>query len=949
MMRFLDGLRDQSFRLRAEQTARFDELSERLEALLERIQSLPQMELTGLDESPPDIPTQGRARKHGKTNKTLYPKDVSCLEELLSDLTLTEKDLAVAAREQALLRSLNFTSRSYRHENIPAAHRSTFEWIFPRHQSYTAQSGQDPSEAHSEFNTWLKFGNGTFWVFGKAGAGKSTLMKFIASHDQTRKALEEWAGSKEVVIAAHYFWGTGTAIQKSLKGLLQELLYDILCCCPGLGPNIFPDRWANTKPTRLPSDIQWSTHELHEGLRSLAHHPAMPVKCCFFIDGLDEYDGDHFELCQLLKELSSSANLKCCVSSRPWNVFEDAFASDPSTKLCIHDLTFRDIQNFTKSRLEEIPKWKDICVSDEQSETLISNITERAQGVFLWVFLVTRSLRHGLVNGDTIEDLQRRLEVLPTDLEPFFKHMLDIIDPYYHPYMGRTLQMAINAKEPFHLMTYYAAEYEQQDSNYALERQLEPALRLSNLPTGLLKPCRLRINARCGGLLGFKRNRVEFLHRTVRDFLLTRPMQDYLEDKTEPGYKVNMSTLKAFAFQLRCLLPAATTLDNINNIKDLWNECLRYANDALEEDEDAAIMILDTVADVEQDTVVDNVCPLRDAFDKVFDDHEVAASHSLRNNSQHASQENTVTNVTTSRKPVGPSLRPSFLVAGVDRYVLAKLERSTHYFEGGKASPLAMLMETYSSWTQHHINIIAGLLNHGSNPNDKDLSGQTPWHMFLEKYFNEGRRRKEKCYMGGLKNSLFAIFLRNGAHRTRKVTPNFYPSFGLLCPLTHFISDLPRREYSHSTFKEALSTIDCFLSGFQEQNERQLDEVLSWLDKSLRKGWPSATEWVEDQQLGRLLEKIISRGNVLGRDMEFLVPSLEARFGNRVPPLIMAMVRNTREQTAELPPARVPSKRPWDNQPDQSSRDTKRTKAKISLEPDEVEVVDDQPEVIEIL
>ncbi|PMD12243.1 hypothetical protein NA56DRAFT_695611 [Hyaloscypha hepaticicola] len=628
MLRVLNRLQDQSRHLRLEQTAKFDELSKRLKAVHTRIQCIPFEGIPGKDGELPGAEKGTAARQQTSQQlaaNTLYPKDLRTLEGILSDLNLTEKDLEVAAREQVLLESLDFVSRPYRHENIPVAHASTFEWIFPGHGSHIVQNDQKTLE-QSRFFNWLQSGSGTFWVFGKAGAGKSTLMKFIASHHKTRIALKEWAGPKNVVMAMHYFWSTGTAMQKSLKGLLQELLYDILCCCPELAPDIFPDRWRRTKSTASLSDNHWSADELHEGLRLLARHHSVPVKCCFFIDGLDEFDGDHYKLCQLLKELSLSANLKCCVSSRPWNVFEDAFASDQSTKLCIHDLTIQDIWNYTESRLTGFPRWKETCISNERSTEFISDITERAQGVFLWVFLVTRSLRDGLVNGDTIHDLQRRLKALPTDLELFFKHMLDLVDPFYHQYMSRTFQLTINAKEPLQLLTYYVRESEYQNDNYVLELPLDPDLALANLPPVLLKPCRRRINARCGGLLGFRKDRVEFIHRTVHDFLLTRPMQDYLVQKAGSGYKVNLSTVKAFAFQFRCFLPAASSLENVAKMKTLWNECLRYANEALDEDEESGMNILDTVPDVYRDYAVTNKFSLRDTIDETYKDCVVAAT-----------------------------------------------------------------------------------------------------------------------------------------------------------------------------------------------------------------------------------------------------------------------------------------------------------------------------------
>ena len=43
----------------------------------------------------------------------------------------------------------------------------------------------------------------------------------------------------------------------------------------------------------------------------------MPKGACFFIDGLDEYDGDHVELIRLLQDFSQPNNIKICASNRP--------------------------------------------------------------------------------------------------------------------------------------------------------------------------------------------------------------------------------------------------------------------------------------------------------------------------------------------------------------------------------------------------------------------------------------------------------------------------------------------------------------------------------------------------------------------------------------------------------------------------------------------------------
>jgi hypothetical protein len=340
MLRVLNGLQDQSRHLRLEQTAKFDELSERLKAIHTRIQCIPFEEIQGKDGE--FLGTKKGTAARQQTSRqvaanTLYPKDLRTLEGILSDLNLTEKDLEVASREQILLESLNFVSRPYRHENIPVAHASTFEWIFPGHGSHMVQNDQKSLE-QSRFRQLAPI-----WQWNILGLWKSRSRQ-VDSYEVHRQPSQDTNSAQRMGRPKECYYGYTLFLEhwnsyaESLKGLLQELLYDILCCCPELARDIFPGRWRRMKSTASLSDNHWPAHELHEGLRLLARHHSMPVKCCFFIDGLDEYDGDHYKLCQLLKELSLSANLKCCVSSRPWNVFDDAFASDQSTKLCIHDL-----------------------------------------------------------------------------------------------------------------------------------------------------------------------------------------------------------------------------------------------------------------------------------------------------------------------------------------------------------------------------------------------------------------------------------------------------------------------------------------------------------------------------------------------------------------------------------------------------------------------------------
>ena len=54
-----------------------------------------------------------------------------------------------------------------------------------------------------------------FWVSGKAGSGKSTLMKYLKSDPDTESNLWAWANGPKLVTASYFFWNAGTDMQKS--------------------------------------------------------------------------------------------------------------------------------------------------------------------------------------------------------------------------------------------------------------------------------------------------------------------------------------------------------------------------------------------------------------------------------------------------------------------------------------------------------------------------------------------------------------------------------------------------------------------------------------------------------------------------------------------------------------------------------------------------------------
>lgn len=459
--------------------------------------------------------------------------DVDSFQEKLQSLSLSEQDVG---KQQAILESLTFESRPVRHTQIAKAHEKTFKWALTTDQDSTL----GPS-----IGAWLKQGDGIFWVSGKPGSGKSTLMKYIADSSTTSNFIAEWAQPCRAAIVSHYFWIAGTSMQKSQQGLLQTLLYDIFRQCPDLIEQTCVERWNSSQ-----SAGSWSLVELREALQTFVTRDHTSLKLCFMIDGLDEYNGDHedrTQLCQTLKSLAKSGNVKLCLSSRPWNIFEEEFGLE-FPKLYMQDLTRNDIQKYVLSRLKEHTRWAAVSANHSQGQWLVSEITAKSNGVFLWVFLVIKLLREGLTNRDAFVDLRRRLESFPSELEPFFKTMLEAVEPFYHSYMSTALQIAnasTKSRLSFLIYSFHFQEYE--DSDYAINHPI----RLMNQDEieEIRSNTSWHLDSRTRGLLEVnpEDGTVTFLHRTARDFLKTQEMYDFLIAKADPllNFRPSLSILKA--------------------------------------------------------------------------------------------------------------------------------------------------------------------------------------------------------------------------------------------------------------------------------------------------------------------------------------------------------------------------------------------------------------------
>ena len=413
------------------------------------------------------------------------------LKELVNS-TVREHERRQEDREYRtqLLDSLWFAEILSREETIAEAHSESFQWIFDK-------SGQ-AVRPWDNFSAWLENGEGIYWINGKAGSGKSTLMSFLCQDERTIQALTVWSDTKVLFMPKFYFWSSGTTMQKSFEGLLRSLLWQILkessdTTVLPITSGSLPEQNRSTAPG-LGSIGAWTRPRLQRTLQEAISQLQSSYRLCFFLDGLDEIDEDHDELITFVRDIVSKTSSKVCLSSRPYKLFEDAFGS--SAKLRLQDLTQKDIQRYVKDQFDDVPQLASMTSKNgSEMNKLKEEIVARAEGVFLWVKLAVKDQIRGLRNEDSPEQLQERLACLPSEIEGIYLRMLLQIDNPYRQEASCFLRMALH-KPGMSLLQQALASYKNLE-NMLLSDHNESMQNIASL----CQRTRRRIITLCGGLL----------------------------------------------------------------------------------------------------------------------------------------------------------------------------------------------------------------------------------------------------------------------------------------------------------------------------------------------------------------------------------------------------------------------------------------------------------------
>ncbi|QYT05195.1 hypothetical protein H0G86_012089 [Trichoderma simmonsii] len=586
--------------------ARLQELSQRFHDDVDSTfvtRRLPVPDLTPLDqkkdeaEEDRDAPPKEDEEESDKGKQKMRRINIVPGDNVYIEVPVRHRPTPDSIVHDYILDVLSYKSMYFREQEVTKAHSKTFEWVFLPSLPTNAQDPEKKGAEHP-FSTWLRGAElgPIYWITGKPGSGKSTFIRFLFDHEATMERLNAWAVDKPVLTAGFFFWTSGSREQRSQTGLLRSLLHQILSVHPELTTAAFPQLWKKLKKLstkeRVALHLDWSVADLLEAFQGVMDEAVQKMNVCLFIDGLDEFEGDHTAIIDFFKNLclgDKGRSIKICLSSRPWAVFQDAFEyAVPNLRL--QDLTYGDMHRYTKDRLRENVYIRRLLKHEAAAgEELIQNAVQKADGVFLWVRLALNEMIRKFDQSTGLAGLSGVLQALPTELNELFN--LFFFENQDEDQLAEAAVVfgLMNARE-------FAADFINNDSANALTVwELAFALRGSEDDEAAISEDVKQASTemaydRCGttiqlimsrfsGLLGVHASReqgsgrglrfagkggdmseaidaaarrVTYIHRTVRDWFMEEPgVMTRLVEKTPLDFDPHLRLLRSYVLQMK--------------------------------------------------------------------------------------------------------------------------------------------------------------------------------------------------------------------------------------------------------------------------------------------------------------------------------------------------------------------------------------------------------------
>jgi hypothetical protein len=413
--------------------------------------------------------------------------------------------------KRQFLQTLAFPGIEARRAAIGNPAQGTCSWVF----------------GHRLYRDWerrerLDHSNGLLWIKGKPGSGKSVLMKQIVQVNESSTA------EKQHLCLSFFFNARGALLERSPIGLYRSLLHQLIQQSDYRESDLI-SLFIDWETKYGSANISWTLPELRDIFHSALIQPNLPP-IMVFVDALDECTDEDvrlvvrsFEECAL-KARQAMSRLDMCWSSRHYPYIS---VKSGCFELRMEDQNASDIANCVEQQLMSF-------ASKDFRAELLENLTARASGVFLWAVVVVRKLLIAEDQGRSLEQMRVILRGLPSDLDGLFKEIIKSTEPADRQDMLRLMRWVLFSSRP---LTSRELRLALGFGGYAPPTSFQDLKRALGDELGVDHPrFERRIIDLSGGLIEIftsgRKSVVQFIHESVRDFLLGENKQELFGPKT---------------------------------------------------------------------------------------------------------------------------------------------------------------------------------------------------------------------------------------------------------------------------------------------------------------------------------------------------------------------------------------------------------------------------------
>ncbi|RYP69543.1 hypothetical protein DL771_006058 [Monosporascus sp. 5C6A] len=377
------------------------------------------------------------------------------------------------AERDALLKQLGWTDPSIDRSRIERTKGGLYEassrWIL----------------AHPHYHQWRHGKTKLLWIKGGAGKGKTMLLVGITKELQLQTKLGD------SFLSFFFCQNTDNRLNNAVA-ILKGLIYLLLVQDGGLvsylksdydrmGKEVFDVSNNNTNAFDALSNI----------FRQMIQHPRLET-VYLAVDALDECEDGRSDFLGLIRETSLQENrLKWIVTSRNQVRVDESLALSLEVN---SEAVSQAINVYIDHKVSRIPSLES---NPAQRANVQQKLIDKADGTFLWVDLILRSI-HGALGDDIV----RRIDEIPSGLPPLYDRMMGDIgkstSEYRDSYLA-ILSITALAYRPLHI------------------RELQMQAGLEKYDTANMES----IIENCGSFLTLLERHVYPIHQSAKDYLVS--------------------------------------------------------------------------------------------------------------------------------------------------------------------------------------------------------------------------------------------------------------------------------------------------------------------------------------------------------------------------------------------------------------------------------------------